>query len=169
MVAVAAQPTMGPRSGKRQRISIDMYPSSRGRTSNVSMALLKVGESNLCSASRIAGSIGASVASLGDLALHAAQRLQHTGRAAAQKDGVVVHVEHPESGLTPADRRFRACAVDAGDQPSALATLQDRFDRAPVLGGARGGVGLHAVGDGEVVGPDVVAVHAWRRLDVVHV
>ncbi len=74
------------------------------------MALLKVGESNPCSASRIAGSIGGSVASLGDLALHAALRLQHTGRAAAQKDGVIVHVEHPESGFTPADRRVWPCA-----------------------------------------------------------
>src|SRR5690349_10071527 len=74
-----------------------MYPSSRGRMSNVSMALLKVGESNLCSASRIAGSSGPSVASLGDLALHTAQRLQHTGRAAAQEDRVVGHVEHSES------------------------------------------------------------------------
>src|SRR5690348_11195702 len=113
---------MGPSSGKRQRISIDMYPSSRGRTSKVSMALLKVGESNLCSVSRTAASSGASVASLGDLLLHTAQRLQDTGRAAAQKDRVVVHVEHPESGLTPADRRVRPRAVDAGDQASVLAS-----------------------------------------------
>ena len=81
------------------------------------MALLKVGESNLRSASRIAGSIGVSVASLGDLAVHAALRLQHTGRTAAQKDGVVVHVEHPESGLTPADRRVWPCAFfEQGDK-----------------------------------------------------
>jgi hypothetical protein len=50
------------------------------------MALLKVGESNLCSASRIAGSIGVSVASLGDLALHAAQRL-HSRRTASGTGG----------------------------------------------------------------------------------
>src|SRR5437879_13651094 len=104
--------------------------------SKVSMALLKVGESNRFSASRIAGSSAASVASFRNLALHAAQRFQHASRAGAQKQGVVIHVQHPEPRLAPAQGGVRPGAVDAGDQASAYAGLQDRLDQAPRLRGA---------------------------------
>src|SRR5437773_11911777 len=99
------------------------------------MALLKVGESNFFSASRTAGSRGSSVPSFGDLALHAAQRFEHSGRAGAQEDRVVVDVEHPKPSLAPADRRLRPCAVDAGDQVSADPGLPDRL--GPTVGSAR--------------------------------
>src|SRR5260370_36458039 len=118
------------------------------------MALLRVGESNFFSASSSAGSRGASVASFGDPALHPAQRLQHAGRAAAQEESVVVHIEHPEPRLAPADGRLWSCAVDAGDQASAFAGLQDRLDQAPVLGAAGGWCGLTALGCGGAGGPD---------------
>src|SRR5437660_2169266 len=128
------------------------------------MALLRVGESNFFS---MAGSAGSSVASFCDLALHAAQQFEHTGRAGAQEDRVVVDVEHPKAGLAPADGRLWPCAVDPGDQASADAGLQDRLDQAPMLWGARGGVGLHAMGDREVVGPDVDPVDTRHRQDLV--
>src|SRR2546423_1225302 len=106
------------------------------------MALLKVGESNRFSASRMSGSSGASVASLAGLALHTAHRFEHPGRAGAYEEGVVVDVQHPKPSLAPSDRRPRPCAVDTGDQASAYAGLQDRHDHA-----LRAGVeGLHDVG-----------------------
>src|SRR2546421_8625892 len=131
------------------------------------MALLKVGESNRFSASRMSGSSGASVASLAGLALHTAHRFEHPGRAGAYEEGVVVDVQHPKTRFSPADRRLRPCTVDAGDQSSAYAGLQDRLDQAPVLRGARGRVGLHAMGDGQVIGADVHPVHAWHREDLI--
>src|SRR5438445_12148304 len=106
------------------------------------MALLRVGESNFFSASKRAGS---SVASFCDLALQAAQQFEHSGRAGAQEDRVVVDVEHPKAGLAPADGRLWPCAVDPGDQASADAGLQDRLDQAPMLRGAGCRVGLHAI------------------------
>src|SRR5438132_10590806 len=126
--------------------------------SKVSMALLKVGESNRFNASRMAGSSAASVASFRDLALHTTHGLQHACRAGAQEQGIVVHVQHPESRLAPAYGGVRPGAVDAGDQASAYAGLQDRLDQASMLGGAGGRVRLHAMRDGQVVGADVDAI-----------
>src|SRR5438132_10131462 len=116
--------------------------------SKVSMALLKVGESNRFNASRMAGSSAASVASFRDLALHTAHGFQHAGRAGAQKQRIVVHVQHPEPRLAPAYGGVRPGAVDAGDQASAHAGLKDRLDQASMLGGARRRVRLHAMGAG---------------------
>src|SRR5438876_357350 len=123
--------------------------------SNVSMALLKVGESNRFSASRIAGSSAASVASFRDLVLHAAQRFHHASRAGAQKQGIVVHVQHPEPRLAPAHGGVRPGAVDAGGQASAYTGLQDRLDQASMLRVASRRIGLHAMGHGQIVGTDV--------------
>src|SRR6266516_2072751 len=142
-----------------------------GRMAKVSMALLRVGESNFFSAAKTAGSMAGSrapsVASLGNLALHTAHRLEHAGRAGAQEEGVVVDVEHPKPRLTPADRRFRSCAVDPRDQPSAHTGVEDLLDQAPVLRVARGGVGLQPVGYGQVVGAYVDPIHARHRKDLI--
>src|SRR5438132_11288388 len=114
------------------------------------MALLRVGESNFFSASKRAGS---SVASFCDLALHAAQQFEHSGRAGAQEDRVVVDVEHPKAGLAPADGRLWPCAVDPADEAPPAAALQGRFAQAPRLWGAPGALGLHPMVAGEAVGP----------------
>src|SRR5260370_31786744 len=103
------------------------------------MALLRVGESKRLSASRMAGSSGASVASFGCLALDAAQSFQHPCRAAAQEERVVVDVDHPEPRLAPPNGRLRPRAMDSGGHPVAHAGSQNGLDQAPGLWGPGGG------------------------------
>src|SRR5258708_19312178 len=97
------------------------------------MALLSVGESKRFSASRMAGSRGASVASFGGLALDAAQSFQHLGRAAAQEERVVVDVDHPEPRLAPPNGRLRPRAMDSGGPAVADPGSQYGLHQAPLL------------------------------------
>src|SRR5215472_4069871 len=65
IVAVQAYPTIVPRSGKMQRISLDMNPAVRGWRLKVSMALATVGELYRRSSSRRSGWSGSNMRASG--------------------------------------------------------------------------------------------------------
>src|SRR5207249_8024313 len=151
-VAVAAYPTITPRSGNMQRTSIFAKPSSRGRTSKVSIAFERVGVSWRLRAARTSADswVTSRIALGGSLAhrIFASEGPDHARGLLPKEDRIGSDVQHLEASLPPVPGDLGAAAVDARHHSLALAGCEHGLDHPSLLVSPAITAGLEPVSHG---------------------